>query len=144
MNTRGRFRERAERHGSADERSGRAVACFDYDRDGDTDILVGNHNDLPHLYRNDGGNGRSFLDVVLVDDGSNTAGVGARVFVTANGVTQMRELRCGSNYVSQNPIEARFGLDRATHARVRMVWPDGETQSLGRVAANQLLVVDRS
>ena len=77
MNLGGRFRERAARHGIVDERSGRAVACFDYDRDGDTDILVGNHNDLPRLYRNDGGNARSFLDVVLVDDGPNTSAWGS-------------------------------------------------------------------
>ena len=144
MNLGGRFRERAARHGIVDERSGRAVACFDYDRDGDTDILVGNHNDLPRLYRNDGGNARSFLDVVLVDDGPNTSGVGARVFVTTNGGTQMRELRCGSNYVSQNPTEAHFGLGNAVSARVRVVWPDGEVQQLGRVRARQRLVVERS
>ncbi len=143
MNRRGRFRERAELHGIVDERSGRAVSCLDFDRDGDTDILVGNHNDSPRLYRNDGGNTRSYLDVVLSDDGPNTAGVGARVFVTANGVTQMRELRCGTNYVSQDPVEAHFGLDSASSARVRVVWPDGQTQSLGRVAANQLVVVER-
>ncbi len=144
MNGGGRFRERAERHGIIDEGSGRAVVCFDYDRDGDTDVLVGNHNDRPRLYRNDGGNSRSFLDVALVDDGPNTAGVGARVYVTANGDTQMREMRCGSNYVSQNPTEAHFGLGDALSARVRIVWPDGEVQRLGRVGANQLLTVERS
>lgn len=143
MNKNGRFRERAENHGIVDERSGRAVACFDYDRDGDIDILVGNHNDPLRLYRNDGGNSRSFLDVVMSANGPNTAGVGARVFVTTNGVTQMRELRSGSNYVSQKPTEAHFGLNGATAARVRIVWPDGETQTLGRVAARQRLVVQR-
>ena len=55
----------------------------------------------------------------------------------------MRELRCGSNYVSQNPTEAHFGLGNAVSARVR-VWPDGEVQQLGRVRARQRLVVERS
>ncbi|MEM7282853.1 MAG: ASPIC/UnbV domain-containing protein, partial [Pseudomonadota bacterium] len=35
-------------------------------------------------------------------DGNN---VGARVTVTTNESTQMQEIRAGSNFVSQNPLE---------------------------------------
>ncbi len=144
MNRRnGRFRESAERYGLLDDGSGRGVSCFDYDRDGDIDILVANHNGSARLYRNDGGNDAAFLGIRLRDTGANMAAVGARVYVTSNGVTQMRELRCGNNYVSQNPVEAHFGLGAANRARVRIVWPDGTSQNLGKVGTGQLLTIRR-
>lgn len=139
----GRFRESAARHGLVDAESGRGVSCFDYDRDGDVDAFVANHNGTYRLHRNDGGNTAGFLGIRLRDTGANSAAVGARIYVTANGMTQMRELSCGNNYVSQNPVEAHFGLGDAKRARVRIVWPDGTTQNLGRLDADQLLTIER-
>ena len=49
----------------------------------------------------------------------------------------MRELRAGSNYVSQDPAEAHFGLGAGTvAARVRVVWPDGDLTDLHDVPAS--------
>ena len=55
-----------------------------------------------------------WLDVELAGPAPNRQGIHARIFATAGGVTQMRELRCASNYVSQDPAVAHFGLDRMT------------------------------
>ncbi len=141
---RGRFRERSRRHGLNDRASGRGVVCFDYDRDGDVDVLVSNHGGRARLYRNDGGNRRHYLGVRLrAGLGGNRAGVGARILVATEAGTQMRELRCGSNYLSQNPIEAHFGLGDATRARVRVRWPDGVVQKVGRVPVDRWIVIRR-
>ena len=44
--------------------------------------------------------------------------------MTAGGVTQMREVTVGSNYISQNPTVQHFGLGAAaTVELVRVVWP---------------------
>lgn len=78
------------------------------------------------LFRNDSDTGRSFLDVRLHGRAPDTEAIDARVYVGTGGVRQMRELRAGCNYVSQDPAEAHFGL--ATHAtadELRVVWPDG-------------------
>ena len=54
----------------------------------------------------------------------------------------MRELRIGSNFVSQDPVVAHFGLGDALSAdRVRIVWPDQSTTELTDVAARQHLVI---
>ncbi len=140
----GRFRERAKRFGVADRRSGRGVICFDYDRDGDIDLFVGNHGARPTLYRNDGGNAAGFLNVRLVSPGPNVFGVGARIYVVTDARTQMRELRAGSNFASQDPTEAHFGLGDEPRVReLRVVWPDGSTQIRRGVPANRMVTMRR-
>lgn len=138
----GTFRERAVEAGIDDRGEGRGVVCFDYDRDGDIDVFVGNITGPVRLYRNELDGRANFLQVKLVGRPPNTEGIGARVLVRHTGKQQMRELRAGSNYVSQDPAVAHFGLGADVEAEeVEIVWPGGERSLLRRVAANQHLVV---
>ncbi|MFA9407834.1 MAG: ASPIC/UnbV domain-containing protein [Candidatus Dadabacteria bacterium] len=73
----------------------------------------------------------------------NTEGVGARVTITIGNKAQMRELSVGSNFVSQNPVLAHFGLGEAELINeVQIDWLDGETTVLQNVTPNQFLIVD--
>ena len=40
--------------------------------------------------------------------------LGAKVYVTAGGVTQVREVRTGNSYASHNDLRAHFGLGEHT------------------------------
>jgi len=71
-------------------------------------------------------------------------GIGSKVYVTANGYTQLHEIRAASNFVSQSPAEAHFGLASATSAVVRVVWPDGTSTTPTTFAANQTATVDQA
>ena len=123
---------------------GRGVVCFDYDRDGDIDIFVANVFGEPALWRNDGGNTKNFLTVSLEFLPGNYRGIGSRVTITVAGKDQMRELRGGSHYVSQNPVEAHFGLDEDDVVdKVVIDWPDGTTTARLAVPANQILHISR-
>ncbi|MEM7480722.1 MAG: CRTAC1 family protein [Acidobacteriota bacterium] len=139
----GSFTERSAELGLDAPRQGRGVVCFDYDRDGDIDLFVANNDGPSRLFRNDGGSALGhFLGVRLSGAGGNTAGVGAWVEVTAGGVTQLVEIRAGSNYVSQSPAEAHFGLgavDRVERLRVR--WPSGTEDVLRDLPADRWIVV---
>jgi hypothetical protein len=138
----GTFTQSAEALGIADQGQGRGVVAFDYDRDGDLDLYIANNGQESRLYRNDGGNAGNYLAVKLRGRAPNTQAVGARIFVTAGGRRQMRELHVGSNFVSQDPVEAHFGLGTAASAtEVEIVWPDGEHKLLGATPANRLVVV---
>jgi len=61
----GTFTERALELGLVDTGLGRGIVCFDYDRDGDIDMFIANNNQPPKLFRNDGGNTNSFLNIKL-------------------------------------------------------------------------------
>ena len=139
----GTFTERSAALGLADAGEGRGVVAFDYDGDGDLDLFVANNQQAPRLYRNDGCDTGHFLSVKLRGRAPNTEAIGARVYVTAGGQTQMRELRAGSNFESQDPADAHFGLGTATSVdEIRIVWPDGTPTVLGGQAADAFLVVD--
>jgi hypothetical protein len=93
------------------------------------------------LYRNTPPAGRHWLKVRPAGRGANTQAVGARVTVTAGALTQLRELRLGSNFASHDPVEALFGLGAATVAsEVRVTWPDGTEVAWANVAADQTFV----
>jgi hypothetical protein len=122
---------------------GRGLVCFDYDKDGDVDLYTANYNQAPKLFCNSG-TSNHFVNIKLVEKSGNTQALGARIYVTTDGVEQMRELRAGSNYVSQNPVEAHFGLAQATTLeRVRIVWPDGQESLLDDLSMDQFITISR-
>ncbi|MEO1085766.1 MAG: CRTAC1 family protein, partial [Acidobacteriota bacterium] len=141
----GTFTESASALGIDDDRQGRGVACFDYDRDGDVDIFIANNSDRARLYRNDGAGLGNSLTVALRDVGSpNSHGIGARLTLVADGELLTRPLLAGSTFVSQPPQEVYFGLgDVEVVDELRIEWPDGRVEVRRGVAANQRLVVTR-
>lgn len=142
-NADGTFTEYSEPLGLVDRKSGRGVTCFDGDQDGDIDILVANNNDSATLFRNDGGNQLNYVNVRLRSIAPNTRAVGARVYLSAGGITQMREIHNGSNYVSQNPGEQHFGLGNETVVdTIKVVWTDGSESVRSNVQPYQRITVN--
>ena len=74
--------------------------------------------------------------------GSNADGVGARVYLTSDGRTQVQEVRAGSSYLSMDSIELEFGLGESeTVEEIRVLWPSGRDQIIENVSAGQVLEV---
>src|SRR5690606_10804519 len=123
----GVYRDEAPALGLAGRTSGRGVVCADFDHDGDTDILelTEEPGNSARLWENrTSAAGRHFLRVRLEGLPPNTAAAGARIFVRAGGIEQMREVTIGSNYTSQNPVVQIFGLgDAKVVERLRVEWP---------------------
>lgn len=120
---------------------GLGVVSFDYDRDGDLDIFISNNQQTPKLYRNDGLT-ENYLTVKLDGLAPNTEGIGSRVIATVGGTSMFREIRAGSNYISQDPAEAHFGLSSATTVdTLEVQWFSGGTTTMTNVPANQLLTI---
>lgn len=137
----GTFIERSAEMGVADTGEGRGTVAFDYDRDGDLDIFIANNGGPSRLFRNDGLVPQS-VTVRLRQAGANFEAIGARVDAYVNGRLQRRLVEGGSNYLSQDPAEVHFGLGDATHIdRLEVLWPDGETSSVGPIIAGSRITV---
>jgi len=141
----GRFVETATDAGLLDTGQGRGAVCFDYDRDGDQDIVITNNNETRSVvvYRNDYNGSNHYLAIRLHGAGPNTRAIGARIELNAGSLFQVREIRAGNHFVSQGPDEAHFGLGAATSANVTVRWPDGSVSNHPGIAAGQLLVIDQ-
>ncbi|NCG19789.1 MAG: hypothetical protein GWP91_12340 [Rhodobacterales bacterium] len=119
------------------------VAIADLDRDGDLDVILGHstsrcdddcyasaHVRIFENLSNDG----NFVQLSLQGDGLVTNGlaIGARVEVTANGITQVQTVGGGGGqWGAQDDLVLHFGLGSACEAQVQVTWPNQEmsTQS---------------
>jgi len=125
------------------EASGLGSAVADMDDDGDLDLFVANKNvGSSHLYRNDLPLGNNWLKVKLVGAGQRFA-VGARLQVTSQGVTRLRDVTAGSGYLSMDSLIQHIGLGPATMVdEIQVQWPDGLVSTVLNYPANQTLVMD--
>ncbi len=126
----GGFRDVAASAGSdfAAPKVARGVACGDFDRDGDLDILMTTNRGPAQLYRNDVGNGYRSVRFRLVGTKSNRDAIGALVrLFTADGM-QSRMVKSGSSYLSQSELAVTFGVGKRDNIdRAVIEWPSGRT-----------------
>jgi hypothetical protein len=123
-------------------KAGRGAAFADFDNDGDIDVLVNNMHEPPELYRLDQRQPRNWAALQLVGTSSNRSAIGARVRLTAGGVTQVDEVRGGGSYYSQNDLRPHFGLGDATAVdRVEVRWPNGREEEWTAVGRNRFVTL---
>ena len=129
----------------AQQKVSRGTAFGDIDNDGDVDIVVSNLKDAPTVLRNDSDNASQWLGVKLIGTHCNRDAIGTRVTVVSGGLTQMREVKSGSGYLSQNDLRLHFGLGAATSVDTLTVrWLCGRVQTLQNVETNQVLVISEN
>lgn len=117
----------------------RGIAAVDFDLDGDLDVILGNVDGPAQVYRNDGGNARSWIRVALADrTGREPQATGAKITLFAPGIEQMRETRSAENFNSQEPFTLHFGMGTALVAtNIRVEWPDGTVTNSPQARAGQ-------
>jgi hypothetical protein len=92
------------------------------------------------LYRNLCNSGNHWLEIDLEGTASNRDGIGARVRVTAGGVTQTRVQDGGIHHRGQNHSRLHFGLAKNTKIdKVSIQWPSGTMQELAGVGVDQIM-----
>lgn len=121
--------------------SARGGAFADFDNDGDLDFVVSVMDDKPLLIKNEGGNRGNWLRLELIGTKSNRMAVGAKVKVTAAGLTQRGSVRAGESYLSSNDPRLHFGIGAATEADIEITWPSGSTSKHSKIKPNQTLIV---
>ena len=129
----------------AQRKVSRGTAFGDIDNDGDIDIVVSNLKGAPTVLRNDSNNASQWLAVKLIGTRCNRDAIGARVTVVFGGLTQMREVKSGSGYLSQNDLRLHFGLGNSVSVDTLTVrWLCGSVQTLQNVETNQILVISEN
>ena len=115
----------------------RQLDFFDYNEDGDADLIILDSDGQPMLLRNDGGNANHFIQLQLVGlgDGSrknNRFGIGARV-----------EIRAGDLYQVHTVTDPTVLIGLNGHLKadvIRVHWPNGVAQDLYFPGTDQDLI----
>lgn len=144
----GAFSDVSAASGAADPDTGRGVAHGDFNGDGLLDLFVVNMGTrdgepgISRLFINTSENSNNWLRVVTEGTESNSFGIGARITITADGVTQIREMGASQSHMSNSVVPAHFGLGDAGVVDTLVIrWPSGREQRLEDVSVNQQLTV---
>lgn len=134
---------------------GRGCAMFDYDNDGDMDILSAicrpreddpayNDGEYYQLFENKLDNGKNYLKLRLIGSSIQWEAIGSHAFVHVGGRKLMREVNSGGgSYLSQHSRILHFGLD--THEKIDSIevfWIGRRDRSVRyNIDANQMLTI---
>jgi enediyne biosynthesis protein E4 len=136
----GTFRDVAAAAGAdfAQPKVARGLACADFDRDGDVDLLITTNNGPAALFRNDQLAGNRSIRFRLIGTRSNRDAIGASVRVFYDGSLQSRLVKSGSSYLSQSELPVTFGAGRRDRVdRVIVDWPSGRTEEFKNIATGR-------
>lgn len=141
LNLGGRFRDVSDRAGAGLQLAavGRGLAAGDLDNDGDVDIIVNNIDGAPTLLENRQQTRHHWLAVRAAAPAGNRFAIGARVTVIGGGTKQMREIRSGGSFLSQNDLRAYVGLgDYAGPVDVEIRMPGGRRWEWKQLPSDRL------
>lgn len=126
------------------KRSGRASVVWDYDNDGDLDILV-SHIDLiatPTLLRNDIGSKNHWLGINLVGANGPASSIGAKVTLKTGNLVQVKINQWATSYLSYNDPRLLFGINKNEKInKLEVKWPDGSVETFFDVKPNQYITI---
>lgn len=110
---------------------GRGVAKFDWDNDGDDDLLVVDQSRPLALLSNETRLKGNWIAFRLIGRTSSRDAIGARMAIQCGGKFWHQSLASGNGYYSSNERTLRFGLGRATTVEsCTIIWPDGQVQQI--------------
>ncbi|PQJ72386.1 VCBS repeat-containing protein [Polaribacter butkevichii] len=118
------------------------AAYADLDNDGDLEIIVNNIDEEATIFKNNSSDNANYLKIKLNGTSKNKFGLGTRVYAFTADKKQMQELTLTRGYQSSVAPEIHFGLHKTTIIdSLKIIWQDGNHQTLKDVKVNQLLTI---
>ena len=119
------------------------ATSIDYDSDGFLDLFMTN-NGINKLFQNLG-NDNHWITLKLIGDFSNRDAIGAKVILTVNGTSQLREQTGGMHAKAQDDQRIHFGLGQNKIVdKMTFFWPSGIIQEIKNVKSDQFLNINET
>ena len=126
--------------------SGRGLEVFDYDDDGDLDMVVANLTSPPYLFRNEiigeiPKSSTNWIKIWLEGTESNRNAFGTEVKITIGDQSYYR-WHHGGGFYGQSIQPVHFGLSGAEMIdEIQVTWPRGLVQTFENIAANRTIQI---
>ena len=115
----------------------------DLDNDGDLEIVTNNIDDYAAIFENKSSEKNNHLTLKFKGADKNKFGLGVKVTLTADSITQFQEMTLSRGFQSSVAPRLHFGLGKADIIeKINITWPDGKIQQLTNVDKNQLLEIN--
>ena len=129
--------------GLADVVTARGAAFGDLFNDGHIDVVLNNLDSTPTLLRGAVKNGNHWLALKLVGGPKSPRdAIGAKVFLTSDGVRQRADVLSGGSYGSSSDPRVHFGLGSSTKVdKVEIHWPDGAREQVSISGVDRIVTI---
>jgi hypothetical protein len=135
--------------GLATVTSGRGAAFGDLFNNGKIDVVISPIDGPPVLLKNVNSDRHHWVELKLVGGQdaktgrkSPRDGVGATVYLTANGMRQREDVMSGGSYISSNDQRLHFGLgDAQDMGTVEIHWPSGRIETVKLPAPDRIYTI---
>jgi enediyne biosynthesis protein E4 len=142
------FLDKSKKEGVAYPSFSNGAAYADLDNDGDYDLLVNNLNDKAFLFENqsDKQNPKNhFLKLSFKGDAKNPWGEGVKLKIETELGIQYFEKHSVRGYLSSSSQNMVVGLGPVSSIKMlEAVWPNGATQILNDISADQSITLELS
>lgn len=139
-----RFTDVTEEWGLMEYTVAGAAVYVDLNMNGALDLVVSNINEPPSIFKNRAYQQKenNYLKIRLKGSGANTYGIGSKVkLTTAEGQIFFQEAFFSRGFQSSIDPVLHFGIGNAKTVSVEVTWPDGLTEQIDEVEANQLITI---
>ncbi len=139
-----KFENVSEAWGFRDSTFSNGAAVADFDNDGDLDIVINNLDEISELYENVTNSKNNYLKIKLEGPDKNRDGIGAKISLYYDGkMQQFFQQKTVRGYLSSNDPVVHFGIAKKEKIdSAVVVWPDGRSNTIQSVSANQVLKVN--
>jgi hypothetical protein len=142
----GHFKNVGPEHGKyfTTKRSGRGAAVWDFDNDGNMDIVV-SHVDLqatPVLLRNGGGNHNHWLGITLKGKNGPSSTISVKVVVLTGNKRQVLVNQTATGYLSNSDPRLHVGLGQDKKVdQIEIYWTNGKKEIYKDIPADQYITI---
>ena len=141
LNENGELINKAEELGADLNSNARSASYFDFDNDGDLDIIINNYHEKATLLENKNSKENNWLKIKLIGDPSkkiNIDAIGSSIVLNSKSNKDLwREIHSTSGYLSVHPKEQHFGLGNDQDATIEVRWSNGEKVVLKNLISNK-------
>jgi enediyne biosynthesis protein E4 len=141
------FKDVSEEWGMDEKTFSNGAAYSDLDNDGDLDMVINNLDQKASVYENQSTKihpEKAWLNVGFKGPDKNKNGLGAKVWIWQDSITQVNYFSPYRGYLSCMESHVHFGVRNKNIDSLKVVWPDGKSQVLNNVKPKQLLWVSYS